>query len=1063
MDPPLLIVRKWPTTLLEPIVNMIMRLCRILLNYDGDFINNNLIVLDAGVLAQEDLAISRHRPIPSALFSFDLLATPTSILSGELSTDYEGFVSSDKDLIPEIGEKVYQKFAKTQELAATIAEAEYKRENSGIKGIIDEGGSYSPTSGVISSKGLFTRRETFVKKTTGISVKDLLMPDAIVKSVFYEDDNDTIGFAEEDLPSTSMEKGTKRRTRSLNDISGKLAEAFGDDKIDLRDDIDDENDLGNTKADRHSSSSSSSSPPPQSSSSSSSSSSFDERAGFDTPWYEEASQVMLGLMSYMGLKIKDMTSHGNVPRDQVRKSLMDIILTFIQCADAGRVKEDFLSRGLINFYKRKRMNSGTLEFTENTLYAINIDSTIIFYSPATKKSHYTRLENVYTSSQPISSPQPIPGLLSSAKPVVSTMMTTQAGKKVLKGAKSKDFIKIKLGLMLTEDYIVMKVPRKMTLGLLIADVCECYNENVFAQLTRRSERYSSGSSSSSGKKKPRLSVSSTSSATSGKKGKAAVATDAKSSTPQAPPLPPSTNLSNPNSPSNPIALTSTDIESTVAATAVASNAAGSSANSGSTGASDKGHSKHRHRKHHKHHKKEHSKHSDSGTVKLGYTSKNGIRYLSSTQDFKKHCLALEHNVADNNISSKSQQRQRQQSDPLKKRKVRGRDKTKLNPDDFTIAKLPKGAADNINYYNTAQCTLSSTEIVENAIDGDKLSAPGAGGDGERRLFLCRQQRQLRPNVTMSTRPLAVSMEVAVLMRKIVYGSFLEEGQMEENAAACRKCADEFSSVMHGAKDVIAGTSGKINPASPVIVVSSYALRGIPFELVFRENYVLRAASFSDIFYSQYAAKHAKKDIYLPKYVVFTYQSGKDKLMKYKEINRKKYLLKLVKYSLHVKETKPVLSYLTDSTQLFNTGYKKTFMMKYKMKSLKVFNLDKLASNNTNTDNDYLTICDEINFPDAFPVLVVTYPDIVNCSSTLINVIRKNPSVVIVAVPRTCFSKVMKVILQEHENCVRLSKENPYLRTQYGFFTHVFRNVIEKLSIPIPVFNPPIPVFSKMVK
>lgn len=191
--------------------------------------------------------------------------------------------------------------------------------------------------------------------------------------------------------------------------------------------------------------------------------------------------------------------------------------------------------------------------------------------------------------------------------------------------------------------------------------------------------------------------------------------------------------------------------------------------------------------------------------------------------------------------------------------------------------------------------------------------------------------------------------------------------------------------------------------------------------------------------------------------MFTYPGVKEKAIFEKELRRRKYLRKRVKYELRVSSVNPVLTCKNNFIGLTNTAYrKKSFIWKKKKTSwskyIHIFSIDSPevadADSTRRAISQYLRT--SATFKDSYPVLLVTPTDIQNCNDVLVSVVRENPGTVVVAIPNEGIRPFADTLTETYKEFAKVTPPNA--SNKHRFLLAVLRATSEKTLIPIFIHN-----------
>lgn len=189
--------------------------------------------------------------------------------------------------------------------------------------------------------------------------------------------------------------------------------------------------------------------------------------------------------------------------------------------------------------------------------------------------------------------------------------------------------------------------------------------------------------------------------------------------------------------------------------------------------------------------------------------------------------------------------------------------------------------------------------------------------------------------------------------------------------------------------------------------------------------------------------------------MFTYSGNRDKGTIERELLRRKYLRKRVKYELRVSGANPVLTCKNNYIGITNTAYKKTFIWKKKTvwsKYIHIFSIDSNDVLDAGATKAAITryLRTSPVFRSSYPVLLVTSVEVQNNNDILGGVIRENPGTVVVALPNEGIRPFADALSDVYKSYAKVMPPNASNKNK--FLLAVLRATSEKTLIPIFIYN-----------
>lgn len=190
--------------------------------------------------------------------------------------------------------------------------------------------------------------------------------------------------------------------------------------------------------------------------------------------------------------------------------------------------------------------------------------------------------------------------------------------------------------------------------------------------------------------------------------------------------------------------------------------------------------------------------------------------------------------------------------------------------------------------------------------------------------------------------------------------------------------------------------------------------------------------------------------------MFTYSGNKDKSIIDRELLRRKYIRKRIKYELRVSGMNPVLTYKNTYVGITNTAYKKkTFIWKKKSvwsKYIHIFTIDSNDTADADSTKDAITKYLRTNaiFKNSYPVLLVTSVEVQNSNEIIARVMRENPGSVVVALPNEGIRPFANALSDVYKSYAKTTPPNA--SNKHKFLLTVLRATSEKTLIPMFIYN-----------
>ncbi|KAH3744237.1 hypothetical protein Pelo_14352 [Pelomyxa schiedti] len=245
------------------------------------------------------------------------------------------------------------------------------------------------------------------------------------------------------------------------------------------------------------------------------------------------------------------------------------------------------------------------------------------------------------------------------------------------------------------------------------------------------------------------------------------------------------------------------------------------------------------------------------------------------------------------------------------------------------------------------------------------------------------------------------------------------------------------------------------PEFPVVLICSKSLQIIPWEL-FVGNVVVRYFSVYDFVLRIQNSEYPVQQFEPSYFSMFNQQP--DKLLMQTEDERREFLLRQVFFQLFFSPKMAPLSRVHSSCTPFHSPLVEngkrlgSIKKRYKFCSF----LDG-ASINTKP-RDLLQFVDKLVVGcNTFPVLIMSWSDLLGCSTCLMHLLRRRPICSVLFVPCTKQRSIMLRLTKAHDIYFKTALSSPGhpLRDRYQFLLSLITQVTAETKIPIAIFNPPL--------
>eukprot|EP01105_Mastigella_eilhardi_P012008 TRINITY_DN2763_c0_g1_i4.p1 TRINITY_DN2763_c0_g1~~TRINITY_DN2763_c0_g1_i4.p1 ORF type:complete len:2232 (-),score=562.22 TRINITY_DN2763_c0_g1_i4:75-6770(-) len=244
---------------------------------------------------------------------------------------------------------------------------------------------------------------------------------------------------------------------------------------------------------------------------------------------------------------------------------------------------------------------------------------------------------------------------------------------------------------------------------------------------------------------------------------------------------------------------------------------------------------------------------------------------------------------------------------------------------------------------------------------------------------------------------------------------------------------------------------------PTVIVSSKNLQIIPWELVIGDT-VVRYFSLYDIIrrlqlQAQPQSEQQPKQLQ-PSYFMCFHSQMERELAPFEDA-RREYLVRHVFHALRFSPKAPSLNRRCASIAPFHSPLvehgKRIASVKRRFKYFSFFDMRYL----TTTPGELLHFVDRLSIANAFPVLVLTYADLLDLSDTIMYICRKRYTCSLVFVPASRMEFVVNKLIKLHESYYRQQQTNTDMRSGYQWLMSLVYCIIKEYGVPIVVYNPPL--------
>lgn len=319
----------------------------------------------------------------------------------------------------------------------------------------------------------------------------------------------------------------------------------------------------------------------------------------------------------------------------------------------------------------------------------------------------------------------------------------------------------------------------------------------------------------------------------------------------------------------------------------------------------------------------------------------------------------------------------------------------------------------------------------------------AGGQNENANISPRSVGQSSASVNVSQQRCLLTMDA-----KVYWKSFMGDyGSSEERSAKIANRAPEAMPNDQG--------SGGIVTRTPLSIICSKYMHAIPWELFLPTDTVLRYFALEDAAGrpTRLAMKHStarklRKKVNFSLLQCFYSQSFRN--IQQQENIRKNWILQNVNNSLNLATERYAADYNGDNSPIFPfhtpliSHPKRITHYRSKYKHIQFIDLWTFVMNPdgiVNTTNSLET-----------PVLLLSYCDLLEMSSTLLTLSRSKKTPTFLFIPETHFKEVSAKLGKRHT--IALKSDSANTEDAYQFLMNLVLAVSKDLSVPIAVFHPP---------
>lgn len=244
--------------------------------------------------------------------------------------------------------------------------------------------------------------------------------------------------------------------------------------------------------------------------------------------------------------------------------------------------------------------------------------------------------------------------------------------------------------------------------------------------------------------------------------------------------------------------------------------------------------------------------------------------------------------------------------------------------------------------------------------------------------------------------------------------------------------------------------------SPIVVICTRELQAIPWEIVIPSFPVLRYFSFTDLVLAANKTSWQTRVRFRPSFISICSKKDYDSDIVARENVRRKLIKGGIEYLFRHKFDPPTYSSKVPLPPFFTypVPNKKTKLFYLKHREMTFVSLSDLEK----TPGAFTKLIVN-NFTDSYPVIFITFADLVSSNPLLTEVLKRRASCTIIAVPQDGLAYVIDSIYHLHKPMCEIASTHrgKYLRNRYQFLLSIIDLVMKRTSIPIAVINSPFPV------
>jgi tetratricopeptide (TPR) repeat protein len=267
--------------------------------------------------------------------------------------------------------------------------------------------------------------------------------------------------------------------------------------------------------------------------------------------------------------------------------------------------------------------------------------------------------------------------------------------------------------------------------------------------------------------------------------------------------------------------------------------------------------------------------------------------------------------------------------------------------------------------------------------------------------------------------------------------------------------DDRSKIPQRVLDAQDTGSGGIVSRCPLSIICSKYMHVIPWELFLPTESVLRYFALEDAAgrHTRMPVKHStsrkiKKKVNLSFLQCYYSQSFRN--IQQQEIIRKSWILQNVNNHLNLTNDRFAADYSGDNSPIFPfhastvTNPRRIAHYRSKYKHITFIDLWHYVMN----PQEIIHIADHVDTP----VLILSYADLLEMSTSLLNIVRSKRTPTFVFVPEAHLKEVTIRLGKRHSSAIK--QEDANTEDGYQFLMNLVLSVSKELSVPIVVINPP---------